>query len=77
MIDPSGATIADDATGSGKFDYNGQEQGYTISQDVMYSNNNQDVSILYDRNAAFKSGTYTIELYSEGFQVGQGSFSVK
>lgn len=77
VIDPTGATIADDATGSGKFEYNGQEQGYTISQDVMYSNNNQDVSILYDRNAAFKSGTYTIELYSEGFQVGQGSFSVK
>jgi hypothetical protein len=77
IIDPTGATIADDATGSGKFEYNGQEQGYTISQDVAYSNNNQDVSILYDRNSAFKPGTYSVELYSEGFQVGQGTFSVK
>ena len=77
IIDPTGATIADDATGSGKFEYNGQEQGYTISKDVMYANNNQDVSIMYDRDAAFTKGTYTIELYSEGFSVGEGSFSVK
>jgi hypothetical protein len=77
IIDPSGATISDTKTGSGVFQYNGQEQGYTISKDVMYSNNNQDVSILYDRDAPFTSGKYTIELYAEGFPVGEGSFSVK
>lgn len=77
IIDPTGATISDTKTGSGVFQYNGQEQGYTISKDVMYSNNNQDVSILYDRDAPFTSGKYTIELYSEGFSIGEGSFSVK
>jgi predicted nucleic acid-binding Zn-ribbon protein len=77
IIDPTGATISDTKTGSGVFQYNGQEQGYTVSKDVAYTNNNQDVSILYDRDAAFPSGKYTIELYSEGFSVGEGSFSVK
>lgn len=77
IIDPTGATISDTKTGSGVFQYNGQEQGYTISKDVTYSNNNQDVSILYDRDAPFTSGKYTIELYSEGFSIGEGSFSVK
>ncbi|WP_426292771.1 hypothetical protein ACN9ML_24820 [Dyadobacter endophyticus] len=77
IIDPSGATISDTKTGSGVFQYNGQEQGYTISKDITYSNNNQDVSILYDRDAPFTSGKYTIELYSEGFSIGEGSFSVK
>jgi hypothetical protein len=77
IIDPSGATISDTKTGSGVFQYNGQEQGYTVSKDVTYSNNNQDVSILYDRDAPFTSGKYTIELYSEGFSIGEGSFSVK
>ncbi|MGX5855324.1 hypothetical protein ACWKW6_16850 [Dyadobacter jiangsuensis] len=77
IIDPSGATISDTKTGSGVFQYNGQEQGYTISKDVLYSNNNQDVSIMYDRDAPFTSGKYTIELYSEGFSIGEGSFSVK
>lgn len=77
IIDPSGATISDTKTGSGVFQYNGQEQGYTISKDISYSNNNQDVSIMYDRDAPFTSGKYTIELYSEGFSIGEGSFSVK
>jgi predicted nucleic acid-binding Zn-ribbon protein len=77
IIDPSGATISDTKTGSGVFQYNGQEQGYTISKDIAYTNNNQDVSILYDRDAQFTSGKYTVELYSEGFSVGEGSFSVK
>ncbi|KQS33030.1 hypothetical protein [Dyadobacter sp. Leaf189] len=77
IIDPSGATISDTKTGSGVFDYNGQEQGFTISKDVAYTNSNQDVSIMYDRDAAFPSGKYTIELYSEGFSIGEGSFSVK
>lgn len=77
IIDPSGATISDTKTGSGVFQFNGQEQGYTVSKDITYSNNNQDVSILYDRDASFPSGKYTIELYSEGFSIGEGSFSVK
>jgi len=77
IIDPSGATISDTKTGSGVFDYNGQEQGFTISKEVTYSNNNQDVSILYDRNAAFPSGNYKVELYAEGFSIGEGTFSVK
>ncbi|PSL32659.1 hypothetical protein [Dyadobacter jiangsuensis] len=77
IIDPTGATISDTKTGSGVFQYNGQEQGYTISKDITYSNNNQDVSIMYDRDAPFTSGKYTIELYSEGFSIGEGSFSVK
>lgn len=77
IIDPTGATISDTKTGSGVFQYNGQEQGYTISKDIVYSNNNQDVSIMYDRDAPFTSGKYTIELYSEGFSIGEGSFSVK
>ncbi|WP_221390079.1 hypothetical protein [Dyadobacter sp. NIV53] len=77
IIDPAGATISDAATGSGEFDYNGQKQGYTISQDIVYGNNNQDISILYDRATPFSKGKYTIELYAEGFSIGEGSFSVK
>jgi hypothetical protein len=77
IIDPTGATISDAATGSGEFDFNGSKQGYTLSKDITYSNNNQDVSILYDRATPFTSGKYTIELYSEGFSIGEGSFSVK
>lgn len=77
IIDPSGATISDTALGSGEFDFNGSKQAYTISQDVSYSNSNQDVSIMYDRPSAFAKGKYNVQLYSEGFSIGEGSFSVK
>lgn len=77
IIDPSGATVSDISTGSGTFDFNGQQQGFTYSKEVSYTNNNQDVSILYDKSGDFKSGVYTVELYSEGFKIGEGSFSVK
>ncbi|HEV7351361.1 hypothetical protein [Telluribacter sp.] len=77
ILNPQGAIISDVATGSGAFEYNGQEETYTLSKQITYSNNNQDVSILYDRTASFPSGTYAVELYSEGFKIGEGSFSVR
>lgn len=77
ILTPQGATISDVATGSGTFEINGGEEAYTISKQVSYTNSNQDVSILYDRNSPFPSGTYTVELYSEGFRIGEGTFSVR
>ncbi len=77
VLDPSGSTVSETSTGSGVFDYNNQELAYTFSKDVAYGNNNQDVSILYDRTTDFKSGNYKVELYSEGYYIGEGSFSVK
>lgn len=77
IVDPTGATIADASTGSGTFDFNGLQQTYTISKEVPYTNNNQEVTILYDRSGDFKPGAYVIELFSEGFKIGEGSFTVK
>lgn len=77
VVDPSGATISETSTGSGVFEYNNQEMAYTFSKNVNYSNNNQDVSILYSRTTDFKPGTYKVELYAEGYYIGEGSFSVK
>ena len=77
ILDPSGATISDTGTGSGTFQYNGETHQYTFSKEVNYTNNNQDVSILYDRSGDYPSGTYAVQLYSEGFLIGEGTFSVK
>jgi len=78
ILDPSGAVIADMATGSGEFIFNGQEMVYTTKQAITYSNTGQDVTFVYDRgNLPFKTGTHQIELYSEGFKIGQGEFTVK
>lgn len=77
ILDPNGATISDTGTGSGTFQYNGETHPYTFSKEVDYTNSNQDVSILYDRSGDFASGTYAVQLYSEGFLIGEGSFSIR
>lgn len=78
ILDPSGSVIADMATGSGQFIYSGQEMIYTARQTIAYDNSGQQVAFVYGRgNIPFKEGTHQIELYSEGFRIGQGEFTVK
>jgi hypothetical protein len=77
ILNPQGAIMSDVAAGSGVFQYNGKDETYTKSKEIQFTNNNQDVSMMYDRSASFPSGTYSVELYSEGFKIGEGSFSVR
>lgn len=77
MLDPQGNVISDMATGSGAFVFGGKETVYTAKQSVFYDNSGQNVDFIYSRGAAYGKGKYTIELYSEGFSIGRGSFDVK
>jgi hypothetical protein len=66
------------ATGSGAFIYNGREMIYSSKQAITFTNSMQTVDILYGRGGVpLKSGKYTVELYSEGFKIGQGDFTVR
>jgi hypothetical protein len=76
LLDPNGGVINDMNKG-GVLKYNNQEIGYSMKQAVLYTNNDQAVDMYYKKDQALKSGTYTIELYSEGFKIGTGSFLVK
>ncbi|GAA4449171.1 hypothetical protein GCM10023189_08230 [Nibrella saemangeumensis] len=77
VLDPDGAVVSDMANGSGTFSVNGNETVYTTKQTVNYTNNNQSVELLYTRGIPYKPGKYTVELYSEGFKIGNGEFAIK
>lgn len=78
ILDPSGAVISDMATGSGEFTYANKEMIYTAMQRIDYSNTGQQISFTYGRGGQrFNEGRHTIEIYSEGFRIGQGEFTVK
>jgi len=78
ILDPDGAVLSDMATGSGSFMYNGQELIYSSKQTVAFNNTRQSVDIFYGRGGIpLKDGNYSIEVYSEGFKIGQGGFTVK
>jgi myosin heavy subunit len=77
VLGPDGAVISNEATGSGIFTYNGQQTVYTTHQSVPYTNNNQLAEIVYSRGQKYSSGNYSVELYAEGFQIGEGKFTIK
>ncbi|MGR3811705.1 hypothetical protein [Jiulongibacter sp. NS-SX5] len=77
LLDPTGTVISDMATGSGTFKFGGKETVYTAKQTVMFSNDGQTVDFIYDRGADYESGKYTVVLFSEGYRIGQTTFSVK
>jgi len=78
ILDPNGAVLSDMATGSGAFIYNGREMIYSSKESINFDNTRQTMDIMYGRGGVpLKDGKYTVELYSEGFKIGQGDFTVK
>jgi len=78
ILDPEGAVLSDMATGSGSFVVNGKESIYSSKQTINFTNTGQSVDIFYGRGGVpMKDGTYAIEVYCEGFKIGQGELIVK
>jgi prefoldin subunit 5 len=77
MIDPTGNVVSDMATGSGAFSFGGKETIYTAKQTILYSNSGQTIEYIYNRGANYEKGAYKIELYADGFRIGQTSFNIK
>ncbi len=78
ILDPNGAVLSDMATGSGAFIYNGREMIYSSKEAINFDNTRQKLDIMYGRGGVpLKDGKYTVELYSEGFKIGEGDFTVK
>ncbi|NDK57239.1 hypothetical protein [Pontibacter fetidus] len=77
LIEPDGAALYNLSTGSGTFQIDGEDMYYTAKRDIVFDNTQQQVSFVYDKNAAYKKGQHTIELYADGFLIGRSSFVLK
>ena len=71
---PDGKPVAVDEMGSGKFSTReGEEKVYTQKLDVNYiQNKRQTVSFDWKQPSSFSTGNYKIEVYNNGFKVGEG-----
>ncbi len=76
---PDGTPLAEEALGSGKFNTReGQEKFYTQKIDVTYTQGQrQTLSIDWKQNSSFITGDYKIEVYNNGFKIGEGIRSLK
>ncbi|SEN80852.1 hypothetical protein SAMN04488505_11360 [Chitinophaga rupis] len=76
---PDGSPLAVEALGSGRFSLDdGTEKLYTAKKTVAYTKGEkQTVSMDWKQNSDFKPGDYSVEIYHNGFRIGQGKVSLK
>ena len=71
---PDGKPVALETQGSGRFSTReGEEKVFTQKIEVNYTQNKrQTVSFDWKQDADFETGNYKIEVYNNGFKVGEG-----
>jgi cell division protein ZapB len=77
VIDENGQPIFDTTKGSGTFMLNGKEEFYTAAQEILFDNTGQKLIFTYDKGSEYTSGTYQVEIYTDGYLMGTTQFEVK
>ena len=76
---PDGKPLTAEALGSGKFSTrDGKQKFYTQKIDINYTQGQrQAVNIDWKQNTNFEKGEYKIEVYNNGFKIGEGISNLK
>ncbi|MBC6368731.1 hypothetical protein [Algoriphagus sp. AK58] len=77
VLGPNNQPIFDVAKGSGTFMINGQEQFYTVKQDIIFDNTGQNLVFYYEKGSEYASGNHQIKIFVDNYQIGAKSFTVK
>jgi cell division protein ZapB len=77
VINENGQPIFDTTNGSGTFLINGKEEFYTAAQEILFDNTGQKLIFIYDKGSEYTSGTYQVEIYTDGYLMGKTQFEVK
>ena len=77
ILAPDGNILFDVTRGSGSFTFNKRELFYTAREEILYDRNSQLVSFLYEKGSEYAIGQYTVEVYTDDYMMGTGSFIVK
>jgi len=77
VIGPDNQVLFDVTRGSGSFNFEGREMFYTVKKEILYDRNKQKVSVLYNKGSEYALGKHTVEVYTDSYRMGVGSFVVK
>jgi septal ring factor EnvC (AmiA/AmiB activator) len=77
IIGPDGATVYNEAAGSGTFKYQNEEYLYSRKSVIEFTQEGQQVVIYWTKGSDFLKGNYKAELYCEGFLIGKSDFELK
>ncbi|MBS1774060.1 MAG: hypothetical protein JST82_14470 [Bacteroidetes bacterium] len=77
---PDGTILSNAAYGSGVTDLaDGSSLNYTLLKEIDLVTNQpvKDVTVDWNQDSNYAKGTYTIELYNDGYKIGSGSVSLR
>lgn len=77
VTDENGQVIFDVAKGSGTFMLDGKEEFYTAGQEILFDNTNQRLSFIYEKGSEYPTGIYKVDIFTDGYLMGQMEFKVK
>lgn len=77
LIDPHGVDIYDPSAGGGLFMLNGKETPYTYKHSGVYNGHDLKIDFLYKHPKHYKHGLHIIELYVDGYKIGEEHFVIK
>jgi hypothetical protein len=79
ITSPDGKPVAVDALGSGSFTLrDGTQRPYTQKAQINYiQGQKQPISVEWSQNSEFKTGDYKIEIFNNGFKIGEGTRTFK
>ncbi|MEP0987267.1 chromosome segregation protein SMC [Ekhidna sp.] len=77
VIAPDGNVLFDVTRGSGSFTFENREMFYTAKQEILYDRNSQLVTFLYTKGSEYAIGQHKVEVYTDDYLMGKGSFMVK
>lgn len=79
LVSPEGVTLAVQSMGSGVLTLakTNEQVQYTMTKDIEYTQQKQNVCIYWKQNTPFPKGNYTAEIYQDGYKVGSSDFTLK
>ncbi len=77
IVAPDGNVIFDVTRGSGSFMYEGREMFFSVKKEILYDRNKQQVTVFYEKGSDYALGQHQVEVYTDSYVMGKGSFVVK
>ncbi len=77
IIAPDGNVLFDVTRGSGTFMFENREMYFTAKQEILFDNTRQKLSFIYEKGSEYAIGIHKVEVYTDGYLMGAGSFTVK
>ena len=77
VVAPDNNVYYDVNMGSGSFTFLSRELFYTAQKEILYDRSQQRVVVYYEKGTPYLIGPHTVEVYTDDYLVGSGSFIVK